>query len=47
MIEDPRTEGQVGRHRGSAIVVNGPEDDDLDWESVIWPKVEDEVRRLR
>jgi len=28
-------------------VVNGPEDDFLDWESVEWPKVEDEVRRLR
>ena len=28
-------------------MVNGPEDDVLDWGSVDWPKVEDEVRRLR
>ena len=28
-------------------VVNGPEDDDLDWGSINWPEVEDEVRRLR
>jgi RNA-directed DNA polymerase len=28
-------------------VVNGPEDDVLDWGSVDWPKVEHEVRRLR
>jgi RNA-directed DNA polymerase len=28
-------------------VVNGPEDDFFDWGSVDWPKVEDEVRRLR
>ena len=47
MIEDPGTKGQVGRHRGSTMVVNGPEDDDLDWGSVNWPQVEDDVRRLR
>ena len=47
MIEDPGTEGQVGRHRGHGRGVNGPEDDDLDWGSVDWPEVEDEVRRLR
>jgi RNA-directed DNA polymerase len=28
-------------------VVNGPEDGDLDWASVDWPKVENDVRRLR
>jgi RNA-directed DNA polymerase len=28
-------------------VVNGPEDEILDWWSIDWPKVEDEVRRLR
>lgn len=28
-------------------MVNGPEDDFLDWGSVDWPEVEDEVRRLR
>ncbi len=45
MDDDTRTEGQVGRH-GSAVV-NGPEDDGLDWGSVDWPDVEDHVRRLR
>jgi RNA-directed DNA polymerase len=30
-----------------AGVVNGPEDDRLDWRSVNWPKVEKEVRQLR
>ena len=29
------------------VVVNGPENDDLGWESVHWPSVEDDVRRLR
>jgi len=47
MIKDPGTEGQVGRHGGMTAVVNGPEDDDLDWGSINWPEVEDEVRRLR
>ena len=28
-------------------MVNGPEGDDLDWESINWPRVEGEVRRLR
>jgi RNA-directed DNA polymerase len=41
------TEGQVGRHGGATAVVNGLEDDVLDWGSIDWPKVEDEVRRLR
>ena len=45
MTDDTRTEGQVGRH--GIAVVNGPEDDDLDWLSVDWHQVEDEVRRLR
>jgi RNA-directed DNA polymerase len=47
VIEDPGTEGQVGRHGGMTAVVNGPEDDDLDWGSIDWPRVEDEARRLR
>ena len=47
MIEDPGTEGQVRRHCGTAVAANGPEDDDLDWGLVNWPRVEDEVRRLR
>jgi RNA-directed DNA polymerase len=45
MTNDTRTEGQVGRH-GTAVV-NGPEGDVLDWYSVDWAQVEDEVRRLR
>ena len=47
MIDDTGTDGQVGRHGGTAAVVNGPEDDVLDWLSVDWPQVEDDVRRLR
>jgi RNA-directed DNA polymerase len=30
-----------------AIVANGPEDDDLDWDLIDWGQAEDEVRRLR
>jgi len=45
MTEDTRTNGHVGRHGGA--VVNGPEGDDLDWPSVDWQRVEDDVRRLR
>ena len=40
-----RTDGQVGRH--GLAVVNGPEDDDLDWCSIDWHTAEDDVRRLR
>ncbi|MGH9302404.1 MAG: reverse transcriptase domain-containing protein, partial [Acidimicrobiales bacterium] len=46
MTEDVGTEGQVGRPGGIAVV-NGPEDDVLDWGSIDWPRVEGEVRRLR
>ena len=45
MIEDTRTEGQVGRH--VTAVVNGPEDEPLDWHQVDWHQAEEEVRRLR
>jgi RNA-directed DNA polymerase len=45
MTEDLGAEGQVGRH--GAAVVNGPEDDVLDWREMDWAAVEDEVRRLR
>src|SRR4030095_6263635 len=31
----------------SSGVVNGPEDDVLDWDAVAWRVVEDDVRRLR
>jgi RNA-directed DNA polymerase len=47
VTEETGTEGQVGRHRGMTAVVNGPEDDVLDWGSVDWLKAEEEVRRLR
>ena len=29
------------------VVVNGPEDDDLDWHAIDWRAVEDDVQRLR
>jgi hypothetical protein len=45
MTEDSRTDGHVGRH-GTAVV-NGPEGDDLDWLSIGWQRVEDDVLRLR
>jgi RNA-directed DNA polymerase len=45
MIEDTRTDGQVGRH--GVAVVNGPEGVDLDWLSIDWQQAEDDVRRLR
>ncbi len=45
MNEDSGTDGQVGRH--GVAVVNGPEGDDLDWCSIDWASVEDDVRRLR
>ncbi len=35
--------GQVG-HTGQ---VNGPRDDDLDWDAILWRPVEDDVQRLR
>ena len=45
MTDDTVTEGHVGRH--GVAVVNGPEGDDLDWCSIDWASVEDDVRRLR
>jgi len=32
---------------GAAVVVNGPEDDLLDWDAIDWRTAEDDVRRLR
>ena len=29
------------------MAVNGPQDDDLDWDGIAWRSVEDDVRRLR
>jgi RNA-directed DNA polymerase len=52
--DDAGTDGQVGRHRtttasggSDGVVVNGPEDEILDWQSIDWRAVEDDVRRLR
>jgi Trm5-related predicted tRNA methylase len=45
MTSSASTEGQVGRH--GIAVVNGPKGDDLDWLSIDWRQVEDDVRRLR
>jgi RNA-directed DNA polymerase len=47
MTKDSRTEGQVRHRDDSAVAVNGPEDDVLDWSSIEWAEVEDQVRRLR
>jgi RNA-directed DNA polymerase len=47
MTNDSGTERQVRHQGGPTVVVNGPEDEILDWWSIDWPKVEDEVRRLR
>ena len=49
MIVDARTEGHVGRRTDidGVRVVNGPEDQDLEWGAVDWRAAEDEVRRLR
>jgi RNA-directed DNA polymerase len=47
MTDDSGTEGQVRRQGGTTVVVNGPEDEILDWWSIDWPAVEEEVRRLR
>jgi RNA-directed DNA polymerase len=45
MTRDTGTDGQV-RRRGVAAV-NGPEDGDLDWLSIDWQQVEDDVRHLQ
>jgi RNA-directed DNA polymerase len=31
----------------NTVTVNGPEDEDLDWDAIVWPIYEDRVRRLR
>jgi RNA-directed DNA polymerase len=45
MTDNTRTKGQVGRH-GTAVA-NGPEDEDFDWLSIDWQRVEADVRSLR
>jgi hypothetical protein len=41
-METPEPMGKLG-----TIMVNGPEGDVLDWDSVDWSQAEDDVRRLR
>ncbi len=41
------TGGAVSIVPPAVATVNGPEDDDLDWASIDWRRVEDDVRRLR
>lgn len=38
---------QPGIATAGAAVVNGPEDDLTDWQSIDWPQVEEDARRLR
>lgn len=40
-------ERAVSTARNAAATVNGPEDEDLDWASIDWRRVEEDVRRLR
>jgi RNA-directed DNA polymerase len=39
--------GMLGTAALTGVVVNGPEDEVLDWDAVAWRVVEDDVRRLR
>jgi RNA-directed DNA polymerase len=41
------TGGAVCARRGGGVGVNGPEDEIIDWLSIDWQHVEDDVRRLR
>ncbi|WP_199790504.1 reverse transcriptase N-terminal domain-containing protein, partial [Streptomyces ipomoeae] len=41
------TDGPASAAPSAAATVNGPEDEDLDWASVDWRRVEEDVRRLR
>jgi RNA-directed DNA polymerase len=41
------TAGAVPTASPAVATVNGPEDEDLDWASVNWRRVEEDVRRLR
>jgi RNA-directed DNA polymerase len=40
--EPPELKGKL-----DTVTVNGPEDADLDWDTIVWPVHEDNVRRLR
>src|SRR5664280_2882337 len=39
--------GMLDAAAPASAAVNGPEDDILDWDAVVWRVVEDDVRRLR
>jgi RNA-directed DNA polymerase len=41
-METPEPMGKL-----DTLVVNGPEDEVVDWDAVGWRRVEDDVRRLR
>lgn len=40
-------DGVASALRSVSASVNGPEDEDLDWVSINWRRVEEDVRRLR
>jgi RNA-directed DNA polymerase len=42
-----KLDATAARPAADADGANGPEDDDLDWTSIRWRRVEDDVRRLR
>jgi RNA-directed DNA polymerase len=47
-VVDPEPKGKLGAApAGTVGVVNGPEDEILDWYAIDWRAVEDDVRRLR
>jgi RNA-directed DNA polymerase len=47
VTEEPEPKGKLGARAGQPALVNGPEDNVLDWGSINWPPIEHEVRRLR
>jgi len=44
---DAMTTGQAAKSVGGDVVVNGPEDQTLDWHAVDWHAAQENVRRLR
>ena len=44
---DAMTRRQAAKSAGSDVVVNGPEDQTLDWHAVDWHAAQENVRRLR
>jgi RNA-directed DNA polymerase len=41
------TAAAVSTVPAATVTVNGPEDEDLDWTSIDWRRVEEDVRRVR